>query len=99
MTSADFYLEITIAKDGAFRGSWARYVCLVQTYGIWSCGKGQLEGTASGQLDANGSGRIQLERLGRSTLVWTSRSPNELSMELPRNWQDDSTLFRSTVKR
>jgi hypothetical protein len=100
MVSADFFLEITIASDGGFRGSWARYPCVVPpTYGIWSCGKGSIEGAASGQLDASGTGWIELERLGRSHLAWTARSASELALELPRDWQGDRVLYRATVKR
>ena len=99
MTSANFYLEITIGSDGAFRGSWARYPCVVQTYGIWSCGKGPLEGSATGHLDANGTGSIQLERLGRSALAWSFKASGELALELPRDWQGDRVLFQSTLKR
>jgi hypothetical protein len=99
MTSSSFYLEIATVNDGGFSGSWARYVCLTQTYGIWSCGKDQSEGAATGRLEANGTGWIQLERLGRSTLVWTAKSANELAIELPRNWQSAGVLFKSTVKR
>jgi hypothetical protein len=98
-TSADFYLEVMIAGDGSFRGSWARYICLVQTYGIWSCGKGDREGSASGQLAADGSGSISLERLGRSSLTWTSRSHGEIALELPQGWQGERVLYRSTIKR
>ncbi len=100
MVSANFYLEITIASDGGFRGSWARYPCVVPpTYGIWSCGKGDLEGSASGQLDASGTGWIQLDRLGRSTLTWRFKSASELALELPRDWQGERVLFQSTLKR
>jgi len=98
MTSADIYLEVAIAADGAFQGSWARYLCFAQAYGIWSCGKGSIEGTASGRLEANGTGSIELERVGRSTLVWRPKSSSEITLELPRNWQGGG-LFRSTVKR
>jgi hypothetical protein len=68
-------------------------------YGIWSCGKGDLEGAATGQLDPAGTGWIQLERVGRSTLGWAFKSTNELLLELPRNWQGEAVLFKSTVKR
>jgi hypothetical protein len=99
MTSADFYLAITVGNDGAFHGSWARYICLSQAYGIWSCSLGPIEGSASGQLDAGGGGRIQLERLGTSALAWTAKSAGEILIELPRDWQGDRVLFRSSVKR
>jgi hypothetical protein len=98
MTSADIYLEVAIAGDGAFHGSWARYICLVQMYGIWSCGKGDVEGRASGRLEADGTGSIELERLGRSTLVWSPKSAGEITLDLPRDWQG-GVLFRSTMKR
>ncbi len=99
MTSADFYLEITLVGDGMFEGGWARYLCQTQTYGIWSCGKGPLEGAASGQLAADGTGFIELENLGSSALVW-SGDASSISIELPRDWQgEDAVLFRSALKR
>jgi hypothetical protein len=98
MVSADIHLEVAVASDGTFRGSWARYLCLVQTYGIWSCGKGDSEGAASGRLEANGTGSIELERIGRSTLTWRVKSASEIAVELPRDWQG-GVLFRSTLKR
>jgi hypothetical protein len=98
MTSADVYLELAIADDGAFHGAWARYLCLTEAYGIWSCGKGSLEGTASGQLHADGTGVIELERLGQSALVWRA-DESGIAIELPRDWVEDGVLFRSTVKR
>ena len=99
MLSADFYLEVAIAGDGSFQGSWARYQCLTQAYGIWSCGKGPLEGSVSGRLDASGTGQIDLERLGRSALTWTARSGSEVVLELPSAWQGQNVLFRATIKR
>jgi hypothetical protein len=99
MVSADFYLEATLGADGGFQGSWARYVCFAGAYGIMSCGKGQLEGRASGRLEANGAGSIDLERLGRSALTWSQKSSNEIVIELPRTWQGENVLFRSTLKR
>jgi hypothetical protein len=98
MVSADFYLTITLDETGRFSGSWGRYVCLTQTYGIWSCGFDRLEGTATGTLAPDGTGVIDLERVGRSALVWRAKSTTELALELPRDWQD-GVLFRSSVKR
>jgi hypothetical protein len=98
MVSADIYLEVAIAGDGGFRGSWGRYLCLTQLYGIWSCGKSPLEGAVSGRLAADGTGAIELERVGRTTLAWKPKSATELVLELPRDWQG-GVLFRSTVKR
>jgi hypothetical protein len=98
MVSADFYLDVTIAEDGTFHGSWARYLCLTEAYGIWSCGKGQLEGAASGRLDPDGTGVIELERAGRSTLGW-SGGASSIAIELPSDWIEEGVLFRSTVHR
>ena len=98
MTSADFFLDVTVESNGAFRGSWARYVCFAGAYGIMSCGKGQSEGSASGRFDGNGTGSIELQNLGRSSLSWR-KSGNEVALELPRNWQGSNVLFRSTLKR
>jgi hypothetical protein len=99
MVSADFYLEVAVAGDGSFHGSWARYACFASAYGIMSCGKGSLEGSVSGRLDADGSGSIDLERLGRSTLAWQPKSAGEITIELPRDWQGSNVLFRSSIKR
>jgi hypothetical protein len=98
MTSADFYLDVAVGSDGSFQGSWARFVCLTQAYGIISCSKTGSEGSASGQLHADGTGSIALARLGRSALAWRANGAG-IAIELPRNWQGTNVLFRSTVKR
>jgi hypothetical protein len=96
--SADFYLDISVASDGSFSGSWARFVCLTGAYGIISCSLNNIEGSAHGRLDADGTGQIELERLGRSHLAW-STTANGISIELPSNWQGDRVLYRTAVHR
>jgi len=96
--SADFYLDITVASDGSFSGSWARFVCLTGAYGILSCSLNNIEGSASGRLDADGTGTIDLDRLGRSQLAWSYQTDG-IHIQLPSNWAGENVLFRSTIKR
>lgn len=98
--SADFHLDVTMTSSGAFRGSWARYVCAGAAYaGVLSCGKGNAEGSVSGQLDPNGAGWIDLQGVGRSNLTWFASSASDVQLTLPQSWQGDKILYRSKIKR
>jgi hypothetical protein len=98
MTGADIALDITIAADGSFSGTFTTYACFAQAYGIWSCSKNTTQDAAIGRLDTNGTGWIELSRVGRASLTWRAKSATELFLELPRNWQD-GVLFQATIKR
>jgi hypothetical protein len=98
MAGAHIHLDIKVAGDGSFQGTWGMYMCLVSTYGVSSCSNSRREGRTSGRLAPDGTGAIDLERTGRSSLTWKHVSPNEILIELPRSWQE-GVLFRSTIKR
>jgi hypothetical protein len=98
MAGAHFHLDVRVSADGSFQGTWGIYICMVQTYGISSCQNSRREGRTQGRLAPDGTGTIELERTGRSALTWRFASSDEISIELPRDWQQ-GTLFRSTIKR
>src|SRR5687767_6315729 len=99
LTSAGLYLDIDVARDGSFRGTWAQYFCTVQpgAYGVavYSCSMNPTGSKpASGRFGPGRQGVIDLEQLGRSSFTWTAASTDELAIDLPRNWQGDAVLYR-----
>lgn len=105
LAGSEFFLDVEITADGAFRGFWGQYICLTSTgaYGVnmISCSLQSGGGAASGKLAPGGTGEIELSRLGRSTFVWTSRTADEVSIELPKKWQggEESILYKSRLWR
>lgn len=105
LAGSEIYLDINVAADGSFRGSWQQYICLSSpgAYGvnIISCSLPQGGRPASGRLGSGGKGEIELDQLGRSTFRWTSLSADQLSIELPKNWHstDSSVLHRARLWR
>jgi hypothetical protein len=97
VTRAELYLNIDVANDGSFRGHWGEYACSpsIGAYGYqtFSCGSSGSSGRVSGQFDRTGQGVIELEKLGRSGFNWSTPSVNELSIDLPRNWQGGEAVF------
>lgn len=93
-----FFLDITIAADGSFKGTWEEYVCFASAgpYGttITSCQRSKHASPAKGRLDvAKGEGQIALERLGESAFRFKlAASPKRtLDFELPRDWLKQGT--------
>ena len=104
---ARFFLDVTVAADGTFKGSWEEYVCFNYSgpYGIVtvSCQRSKKPSPASGKLDAAGKGSIDLARLGKASLRY-KRAPNkkgeqQLDLELPRDWlkQGDPVLYEASL--
>lgn len=109
-TGAKFYLDVTIAADGTFKGTWEEYVCFNYSgpYGIVtvSCQRSKKPSPASGRLDrAAGTGSIDLKRLGKSSFKFKSTTDRkgqpQLDIELPREWlkQDAQVLYETSVNR
>lgn len=102
LAGSEFALEVEVGADGRFKGTWGQYLCtsFPGAYGvaIISCSRSD-GGAARGVFTADGAGQIELGGLGRASLRWTS-STEELSIELPRDWQDAETpvLYRSKLK-
>ena len=96
VTRAELYLNIDIANDGSFRGQWGEYTCVpsIGAYGIatYTC-RASTNGRVSGKLGPPGQGVIELEKLGRSEFKWNTTSADELSFDLPRNWQGSQAVF------
>jgi hypothetical protein len=102
-----FFLDVTVAADGSFKGSWEEYVCFnfQGAYGIVtvSCQRSKKPSPASGKLDAAGAGSIELARLGKTSFRY-KRAPNkkgepQLDLELPRGWlkQGDPVLYEASL--
>jgi len=100
----EFFLNIDVAKDGSFRGTWSQYFCMssVGAYGvrIISCSKTGSDGV-TGKFGAGNEGVIDLEKLGRSAFTWKAPTADELAIDLPQNWQDpnDAVLYRARMTR
>jgi hypothetical protein len=104
---AKFFLDVAVANDGSFKGTWEPYASC-NTYpgaygiNIVSCQRSKDGKAASGRFDASaGTGRIALEGLGESAFtfkVTTSPKP-KLDLELPRDWQKTgaAVLYEATL--
>jgi hypothetical protein len=99
-----FFLDVVIAKDGSFQGTWDEYSCIsypgpYSTVTI-SCSRVQRPAKARGRFDLTArSGEIELDRLGRSSFGYTLGT--ELIVELPKDWlkQGDAVLYTSKLAR
>ena len=66
---------------------------------IYSCSRTG-SNRVSGKLGPGRQGTIDLNTLGRSTFAWTAPAADELTIELPKNWQGrDGVLYRARVTR
>jgi len=103
LTGADLYLDINVAKDGSFRGTWGQYLCTAYpgAYGIstYSCTRTG-SNRVSGRFGPRRQGTIDLDKLGRSPFAWTAPSADEVAIDLPKNWQgSDAVLYRARLTR
>jgi hypothetical protein len=103
-----FFLDVVVAGDGSFKGTWEEYVCFNYTgpYGIVTaaCQRSKKPSPASGRLDASaGSGRIELARLGKGTFKFKAaankKGEPQLDLELPRDWlkQGAPVLYETSL--
>lgn len=105
LAGSEMYLDVKVAADGSFRGTWGHYFCFssVGAYGVQiiSCSLQASGKQVSGRIESGRKGTIDAEGLGRSSFTWTSASPNELAIELPKNWQsrDEAILYKSRLTR
>jgi hypothetical protein len=103
LTGGTLYLNIDVANDGSFRGTWGQYLCnsYPGAYGIfiYSCQRIGAK-SASGKFGPGREGVIDLQELGRSAFSWSAPSADELAMDLPKNWQgQDAILYRARMTR
>jgi len=101
LTGADLYLDINVAKDGSFRGTWGQYLCTAYpgAYGIstYSCTRAG-SNRVSGRFGPGRQGSIDLDKLGRSPFAWNAPSADEVVIDLPKNWQgSDAVLYRARM--
>ena len=105
---AKFFLDVVVAADGSFKGTWEEYVCINYSgpYGIVtaSCQRSRKPSPASGRLDAgSGTGKIDLSRLGKSSFRYkaatSQKGQPQLEIELPRDWlkQGDPVLYETSL--
>jgi hypothetical protein len=104
LAGSAFYLDVVVAPDGTFQGTWDTYTCLSYpgpySTTIISCSRVKRPAKARGKLDATaGTGEIQLDGLGRS--AFTYRLGTELLLELPKSWarQNEPVLYTSKLAR
>ena len=101
---SSFFLNIVIAKDGTFQGTWDAYSCIsypgpYSTMTI-SCSRVRRPAKARGKFDLTArSGEIELDQLGRTSFAYTLGT--ELLLELPKDWlkQSDAVLYTSKLAR
>ena len=105
---ARFFLDVTVAADGSFKGTWEEYVCFNYpgAYGVQivSCQRSKKPSPASGRLDAAArTGTIDLQRLGKTSLRFkastTQKGQPQLDIELPREWlkQGAPVLYETSL--
>ena len=103
-----FFLDVVVAGDGSFKGTWEEYVCFNYTgaYGIVtvSCQRSRKPSSASGRLDRSaGTGTMNLSRLGKSSFKFktatTKKGELQLDIELPREWlkQGAPVLYETSL--
>jgi hypothetical protein len=103
LTGADLYLDINVAKDGSFRGTWGQYLCTAYPgahgISIYSCTRTG-SNRVSGRFGPGRQGTIDLDKLGRSPFAWNASAPGEVVIDLPKNWQgSDAVLYRARMTR
>jgi hypothetical protein len=105
---AKFFLDVVVAGDGSFKGTWDQYVCFNYpgAYGvaIVSCQRARKPEPASGRLDAaSRTGQIELKGLGKSSFQYKAgpdkKGQPQLDIELPRGWlkQGDPVLYETSL--
>ena len=102
LAGSSFYLDIVIASNGTFEGTWDTFTCTSYPgmYSTISCSRVQRPARARGKFDLTARrGEIELDQLGRTTFSYTLGT--ELLLELPRDWlkQGDAVLFTSKLSR
>jgi hypothetical protein len=98
LTGGELYLKIDVLKDGSFHGEWGEYFCWGGT--TFSCRLSGKSERVSGRFGPDREGVIDLGRRGRSAFSWTAPAVDELSIDLPKNWQGkDAILYRARLTR
>jgi hypothetical protein len=99
-----FFLDIDVAKDGSFQGTWDQYSCLSYpgAYGTStiSCSRVKKPAKARGKFSLTaGKGEIELEKLGKGS--FTYKLEKDLVLELPKDWlkQGDPVLYTTRLAR
>jgi len=105
LAGSAFYLDIEVAKDGSFHGTWDQYTCLSYpgAYGIStiSCSRVKKPARARGKFGAStGKGEIELEKLGKGSFTYKFEKKG-LLLELPKGWlkQGDPVLYTTRLAR
>ena len=105
LAGAGLYLDIDVASNGNFTGSWGQYFCTGYpgAYGIAIQSCSMYGGTkpVSGRFGPGNQGVINLEQLGLSTFTWTAASADELAIDLPKYWrgEEEDILWRARMTR
>ncbi len=104
LAGSSFFLDIVIAKDGTFQGTWDTYTCFSYpgpySTTIISCSRVQRPAKARGKFDLTArSGEIELDQLGRTSFAYTLGT--ELLLQLPKDWlkQGNAVLYTSKLAR
>jgi len=101
----EFYLNIDVANDGSFRGTWSEYFCTshIGAYGVAviSCNTRGGDKRVTGKLGPGNQGVIDLANLGRSAFTWNAPAADELAIDLPQHWrgEDEGVLYRARLTR
>jgi hypothetical protein len=99
LSGGELYLEIGVSSDGSFGGEWGEFFCSGGAP-YFSCRLSGKSERVSGRFGPDRRGTIDLGRLGRTTFSWSAPAVNELTIELPRNWQGaNAKLYRARMTR
>ena len=99
LSGGELYLKIDVSNDGSFSGEWGEFFCSGGAP-YFSCRLSGKSERVSGRFGAGRQGVIDLGRLGRSTFSWSAPAVNELTIDLPKNWQGaEAKLYRARMTR
>jgi pentatricopeptide repeat protein len=104
LAGSSFFLDIAIAEDGTFQGTWDAYSCVsypgAYSTMIISCSRTKRPEKARGKFNlAARGGEIVLDKLGRASFTYSLGT--ELLLNLPEDWlkQGDPVLYKSKLAR
>jgi hypothetical protein len=104
LAGSAFYLDIDVAKDGSFQGTWDQYSCFSYpgAYGTStiSCSRVKKPAKARGKFSLTAAkGEIELEKLGKGSFSY--KLEKGLLLELPKDWlkQGDAVLYTTRLAR
>ena len=104
LAGSSVFLDIAIAEDGTFQGTWDAYTCMsypgAYSTMIISCSRTRRPENARGKFNLTArDGEIVLDKLGQTSFTYSLGT--ELLLNLPEDWlkQGDPVLYTSKLAR